>query len=98
MTVTLGEKALEVFLANDNWKEYYEQAPSDACRKAIEGEFVRSLNRLYGAEYSREALEAALGPEDWQWLYKWSGNNPQKGYIARKIRESGGELPAEDRQ
>ena len=94
--MTIGEKALETFLANEKWKEYYEMAPSDACRKAIEGEFVRSLNRMYSMAYDRDRLEAALGLEDWQWLYKWCGNNPRKGKIARKIAEMGGEVPRED--
>ena len=57
--MTIGEKALETFLANEKWKEYYEMAPSDACRKAIEGEFVRSLNRMYSMAYDRDRLEAA---------------------------------------
>ena len=94
--MTMGEKALETFLANEKWKEYYEKAPSDACRKAIEGEFVRSLNRMYSMAYDRDRLEAALRLEDWQWLYKWCGNNPRKGKIARKIAEMGGEVPRED--
>lgn len=91
--MTLGDKALETFLQNDAWREYYEQAPSDACRRAIKGEFVRSLNRIYGAEYRKEALEADLTLEDWCWLYRWCGNNPRRGYIARKIRALGGEAP-----
>ncbi len=90
--MTLGEKALTVYLKNESWKEYYEKAPSDACRKAIEGEFVRSQYSEFGAEYGKEALESALDLADWQWLYKWCGNNPRKAFIAGKIRELGGEL------
>ena len=85
--MTLGEKALDIYLKNDSWKEYYEKAPSDACRRAITGEFVRSLNRVYGAEYSKEVLEAPLGLEDWKWLYRWCGSNPRKSYIAERIAE-----------
>ena len=48
---------------------------------------------MYGAEYRKEALEAGLSLEDWLWLYKWCGNNPEKGNIAGKIRELGGEVP-----
>lgn len=91
--MTLGEKALQVFLQNEAWKEYYDGAPSEACRRAIEGEFVRSLNRLYGAEYTREALEAALGPEDWQYLYRHCPGGPRKAFLARKIAELGGKGP-----
>jgi len=93
MSMSLGDKALETFLKNEAWRRYYEQAPSDACRKAIKGQFVRSLYKLYGAEYRKEALEAGLSLEDWLWLYKWCGNNPEKGNIAGKIRELGGEVP-----
>lgn len=92
--MTMAEKALETFLKSDSWREYYEQAPSDACRKAIQGEFVRSLNKVYGAEYRREALEENLTLEDWIWLYKWCGNNIRKGRIAGIIRDLGGEIPA----
>ena len=87
MSLTIGEKALATFLKNDSWREYYEQAPSDACRKCIEGEFVRSLYSNCGEEYSKERLEAPLCLADWKWLYKWCGNNPRKGFIARKIAE-----------
>ena len=94
--MTQGEKALKIFLANESWREYYENAPSEACRKAIEGEFVRSLNRLYAAEYAKEPLEEALSPEDWQWLYRRRPGQPGKGSIARKIRELGGEISGPD--
>ena len=87
--MTPKEKALEMFLKNDAWREYYEKAPSDACRRAIEGEFVRSMGSPYSDEYSREKLEAPLTLEDWKWLYRWCGNNPRKGYIAGKIEELG---------
>ena len=85
--MTPEEKALEVFLKNDAWREYYEKAPSDACRKAIAGEFVRSMVSPYSAEYNREKLEAPLTLEDWEWLYRWCGSNPRKGFIARKIEK-----------
>ena len=91
--MTQGEKALEIFLENETWRAYYDGAPSPACGKAIEGECVRSLNRLYGAEYAKEALEAALGLEDWQYLYRHCKASPRKGFIARKIAELGGKVP-----
>ena len=93
--MTQGEEALKVFLKNASWREYYEKAPSDACRKAIEGEFVRSLNTDYGTAYEKGKLEAVLGPEDWKWLYRWCGNNRRKQYIARKIEETGGDRLSE---
>ena len=85
--MTPEEKALEVFLKNGTWREYYEKAPSDACRKAIAGEFVRSMVSPCGAEYSREALEAPLTLADWEYLYRRCGSNPRKGFIARKMAE-----------
>ena len=83
--MTMGEKALQVFLQNESWRAYYEQAPSEACKKVIEGEFVRSLNRLYSAEYTKEALEAHLSPEDWQYLYDHCAGGPRKAYLAQKV-------------
>ena len=85
--MTLGEKALDQYPKNESWKEYYEKAPSDACKRCIEGEFVRSLFQDYGSEYDKDKLEATLDLEDWRWLYKWCGNNPRKGLIAEKIAE-----------
>ena len=82
--MTPGEKALAVFLKNATWRRYYEEAPSDACRKAIEGEFVRSLNAEYPPEYNRQILEAPLTLADWEWLDKWCGNNPRKKFIAQQ--------------
>ena len=89
--MSLGEKALATFLKNDSWREYYEKAPSDACRKAIEGEFVRSLYPLHGEEYEKDTLESFLSLEDWKWLYRWCANSPRKGFIAQRIRELGEE-------
>ena len=49
---------MDCVLKNASWREYYDKAPSDSCRKAIEGEFVRSLKTDYGLEYEKEKLEA----------------------------------------
>lgn len=81
------ETALKTFLKNDYWKEYYETAPSDACREYIKREFVGSLYMDAGEEGDTKALEPTLSADDWRHLLKYAGNNPFRPYCRKKIAE-----------
>ncbi len=89
---TMCEKAMKLFLANKTWKEYYETAPSEACRQYIRLEFCYSA--YLGPEDINERSarwEEQFTVEDWKHLARYAGNNPFRGKCRRKIRELTGE-------
>lgn len=81
------KKALKTFLENEYWREYYETAPSEECKRYIEREFVSSLFDNAGEEGNRKALEPTLSVDDWKHLLKWSDPNPFRSYCKKKIAE-----------
>ncbi len=80
--------ALKRFLKNDGWREEYENAPTEQCKRHMALIFYRSV--FYDADdykEEKEALEASFGLEDWKYLYRHAGKNPFKLLCKRKIRE-----------
>lgn len=82
--------AVEEFTKNPHWKAYYEQAPSEACKRHIALEFYysESLGEVenydeYKAE--REKLQGEFTREDWAHLYKYAGNNPWKAHCKKQM-------------
>jgi len=81
---------------NPFWKEYYETAPSEQCRKLIALEFWYSDHDGQDADAVQEIIlameetEKDLGLEDWMHLDRFCGNNPRKAQILKKIGELGG--------
>ena len=80
-------EALMLFLANPYWKEYYETAPSEKCRAYVGLEFCNSNRDNEAVREAMKELREELELEDWKHLLKYSGNNPMRGYIRKKIRE-----------
>ncbi len=85
-------QAVENFSENPHWKNYYDTAPSGACRRYISLEFYYSENFLNGKDRvsfdeERKELEDKFGVEDWKHLAKYAGNNPFRGKCRKKIRE-----------
>ena len=84
-------ESVESFLENPYWKKYYEDAPSDACRRYIALEFYYSDSDDAVDAYEEVAeemddLEARLSLADWQHLLKYCGNNPRRAVIAERIK------------
>lgn len=84
--------ALTEFCKNPYWKEKYDNAPSEDCKRYIALGFYYSDNlgeipdyEEYKAE--REKLEEKFTKDDWQYLYKYEGNNPRKSYYKKKMDE-----------
>ena len=78
---------LNEWLENPAWREYYDTAPSIECQTLIALEFWYSETESEAAVEAMESVEKDLKLEDWKHLYKYYGNNPRKGAIARKIQE-----------
>ena len=89
------KSAVETFRENEYWREYYDNAPSDDCRKYIAFKFCHSLHVINSGEYGKteqveneyKRLEEKLKLNDWRWLYRYSGNNPERIKFKQKIDE-----------
>ena len=84
--------AVEFFTENPYWKEIYENAPSEECKKHI------ALNFYYSTFFDEarddeeffklsEDVDNSLSLDDWKYLLKYQGNNPGVVKIKEKIRE-----------
>ena len=86
---------LEDWLKNPFWAEYYNGAPSDRCREFIALEFYCSEYEDEEAAEAMDAMEKTMEIGDLRHLFRYCGNNPRKGILARKIAEKekeGGKL------
>jgi len=86
------QKALKKFCENQYWKEYYETAPTDACKRYIELEFYYSDYWGQIPDYDElkkesDSLEEEFVKADWAHLYKYCANNPKKVYYKNKMEE-----------
>lgn len=86
------QKALKKFCKNPYWKEYYETAPTGACKRYIELEFYYSDYLGQISDYDElkkesDSLEEEFVKADWAHLYKYCGNNPKKVYYKNKMEE-----------
>lgn len=79
--------ALDSFLKNDSWREEYENAPTDKCKRYIALTFYWSTFDADDYKEEEAALKASFGLEDWKYLYIHSSPNPFKALCARMIRK-----------
>jgi len=84
-------KAVREFRRSFTWRCYYDDAPSEACRRYIALEFYSGMDvreeDIEEADKEKKVLEAALDVKDWEHLLKYSGNNPGRVYMKNRIRE-----------
>lgn len=85
------EETLREWLKNPWWRECYEKAPSEKCRDVIMLEFLYSEEETEEVEEAQDKAEKELKLEDWQYLYRWCGNSPEKKRIHDRIVALGGE-------
>ena len=81
------KQALHVYLKNDYWREYYENAPSDLCRRYIELDFADSWYDDSEINKERISMYDVLGLEDWIHLRKYAGHNPFYARCEKMIRQ-----------
>ena len=82
---------LQEWLENPYWREYFEKAPSDKCKKVIVLGFVYSELETEESLEELDAAEKELALEDWQYLYRYA-HGPEKKRIHDRIVELGGEI------
>ena len=82
------DNRIEKFMKNEYWARYYNEAPTEACKRFIELEFMNSDRTITANENDEwDAVERRLSKSDWEHLFKYAGNNPFKTYC-QKIIES----------
>ena len=84
------QSSLNEFLKNPYWCEYYESAPTKACKRYIELEFYYSKELGKTPDYNelkaeRDSLEKEFTKVDWAHLYRHCANNPKKVYYRNKM-------------
>ena len=87
-------EAMELYLQNDGWKEMYENAPSDVCKKFFRMTFYKSMHgEPSGERYAevKEKVYASLGIADWEYLKNCFGNSPFRKVCSDKIKELQGQ-------
>ena len=80
-------KNLEEMLENPFWAEYYHKAPSARCQEFIGLEFYYSEYEDDETGAAMDAIEDEMNVSDLRHLFRYCGNNPRKGVLARKIAE-----------
>ena len=76
---------LQDWLRNPAWKAYYDEAPSDRCRKFIALEFRYSDTEEEETAQEMDRIETELNADDLRYLAEHAGNNPRKAALMRKI-------------
>ena len=80
-------EALKEWLENPTWKKYYEEAPSDQCRKYIALEFRYSDTEDEEIAEEMDALLETLRAEDLRHLAAYAGNNPERVALMKRAEE-----------
>ena len=91
------KKSITEYCKNPFWKELYDNAPSEECKRYVALGFYYSDNVGNISDYEeykaeRDKLEEKFLKEDWQHLYKYEGNNPCKAYYKSKFSEEGARI------
>ena len=94
----IGEEALRSNLAwwleNPSWAEYYDEAPTERCRRFIALEFYYSMYEDKTAAREMDRIEAEMDAEELRYLLENCGHNPRRKALRDRIRE----LEAVDRK
>ena len=80
-------EGLGEWLDNPYWKAFYEEAPTEACKKYVAIYFYASDTEDEAAFEEMDKLEKDFGLSEWKHLLKFSGNTPEKAKIMKKIQE-----------
>lgn len=78
--------AVDLFLKNEFQTEYYNNAPTERCKRYISLQFYWSLF-TDAKDYSDEKqfLIDTMELEDWRYLHKYAGSNPWQVICKNKI-------------
>lgn len=84
--------AVRNFCENEYWREYFTEAPSDACKRYVAldfyySDFLGEIPNYEEFKAEREKLKEKFKKADWKHLLKYSGHNPLRTYY-RKMMES----------
>ena len=80
-------ETLKEWLENPYWAAYYDGAPSKACKQYVALSFYANDMEDEEAFAEMDQLEDKLDLSDWKHLLRFSGNDPNKVKIQKKIAE-----------
>ena len=79
--------AVELFTKNPFYKEKLDGAPSKECREYIAlGFYWSAFIDADDYQADKKRLEDAMTVEDWEYLLKYTGNDPMHAFITNKIK------------
>lgn len=80
-------EAVALFCQNPYWQEYYDGAVSERLQEWVGCQFLLSQDPecLDEVVAAMKRLEEEFTVEEWEYVYKYTGNNPFKGSVRRKI-------------
>ena len=78
---------LAEWLENPHWAAFYNEAPSDKLKEYIALDFYYSESGEDEVAEVLDAVEDELSLDDWKHLLKYSGNDPNRAKIMRRITE-----------
>ena len=92
-------KKFESAMRNAHFREQWENAPTDECRKYLMNMYKLQVTTDRDKEMAsaeREAIFDSLVEGDWRYIIKSCGNNMMRGYLRKRMREHGFEPKAAD--
>ena len=81
------KECLQEWLENKFWEAYYNDAPSERCKKYIALDFYYSDTEDDDVAEVLDELEDSLELNDWKYLLKHSQPGPERGKLLRKVAE-----------
>lgn len=88
------KNAVDLFSKNEYWKKYYDEAPSENCKKVIELDFYYSCYFWKMDEEEKQEIfrltkkyEEDYQIADWKHMLKYCGHNPKVTWYKNKIKE-----------
>ncbi|MBR7040828.1 MAG: hypothetical protein IKI24_03190 [Clostridia bacterium] len=86
-----AREAVELFLQNPYWREYYETAPSEYSKRGAELAFYWSVetneSKVDEAMAEAKEIEKHYSLDDCRHEFKYSGNDPGRLHWLKRIEE-----------
>ena len=93
MNENLIKYSLNEAIKNPYWREYYETAPSEYCKRYIQlkfyfSEYLGNIPDYDEFKAACDRLENCFTKKDWQHLLKHCANNPRRTYYRNKLQQA----------
>lgn len=81
------QEAVKLFRRNPYWREYYDGAPTERLKEWVGYQFLLSQDPECQDEVvaAMKWLEEEFTVEEWEYVYKYTGNNPYRLRVQKRI-------------